>query len=370
MNKLNYIDSTRGLAILMVIMVHSSHEISDLSSIAYWTTAYGQMGVQLFFVASAFTLSLSAHRRKGEERPVSKYWIRRFARIAPMYYVGILLYFVISLMEGYLSQGQLAILPKYSWENTLSNMLFVHGFFPPANNNIVPGGWSIGTEMAFYLIFPLLFSIASRALKNKSLRILAWVISGYLISQLIIVCLDRYGLTLARNNFVYYNLANQFSVFMIGIAYYFYWVNHKRQGRALLDLLAVSGLTVFAIWMMQKQYDWLYSFIPFVSGLSFIFVIELLRKVEFLNHRLLVRIGQMSYSMYILHFFIVDLIRSILFPLLSVRIAPEGLALVIFMTTVGATYPAALLTERFVEKPFVKLGRGWIKRLDANSSLS
>ncbi|NND94557.1 MAG: acyltransferase [Flavobacteriales bacterium] len=364
MNKLNYIDSTRGLAILMVMIVHSSHKIPDLSSIAYWTAAYGQMGVQLFFVASAFTLSLSAQRRKGEERAMSKYWIRRIARIAPMYYLGILLYFLISVIEGYLSNGDISILPKYSWDNILSNVFFVHGFYPPANNNIVPGGWSIGTEMAFYLIFPFLFSLANRRLKNKSVRVLIWMISGYVIAQFLVLLLNNYGLTLARNSFLYYNLANQLSLFVIGIGYYFYWSNRKRQGRALLDLLAVTSLTVFAIWMMQQRLDWLYCLIPFVSGLSFIFLIELLRKVEVLNQRLLIRIGQMSYSMYILHFFFVDLVRIVLFPMLSEKITPETLFLAVFIATVGTTYVAALVTERFVEKPFVKLGRRWIKKLD------
>ena len=50
----------------------------------------GKYGVQLFFIASAFTLFLSRHRRS--EVGNKNFFIRRFFRIAPMYYLGIILY--------------------------------------------------------------------------------------------------------------------------------------------------------------------------------------------------------------------------------------------------------------------------------------
>ena len=44
--------------------------------------------------------------------------------------------------------------------DVLLNMVFLHALSPTAINNVVPGGWSIGVEMLFYMIAPLLFFLA------------------------------------------------------------------------------------------------------------------------------------------------------------------------------------------------------------------
>ena len=54
--KLDYIDSLRGVAILMVILVHVSLSVHDLPYIIELFSKYGQMGVQLFFMISSVTL--------------------------------------------------------------------------------------------------------------------------------------------------------------------------------------------------------------------------------------------------------------------------------------------------------------------------
>src|SRR5947209_6454020 len=85
-----YIDILRGIAIFGVIAVHSHQYITGLSWVISWVFNYGQLGVQLFFVASAVTLCLSMNGRK--ENSSHNFYIRRFFRIAPLYYFGIPLY--------------------------------------------------------------------------------------------------------------------------------------------------------------------------------------------------------------------------------------------------------------------------------------
>ena len=159
--KLKFIDTTRGIAILMVILVHTSQQINDIDLISSIVAGYGQMGVQLFFIVSAYTLCLSSYRRDKESLPLIKFGIRRYFRIAPAYYLALLIYLLISIIISKFHEGEFNLPDKYTFENVLTNIFFLHGFYPPANNNIVPGGWSIGTEMAFYALFPLLFFIDS-----------------------------------------------------------------------------------------------------------------------------------------------------------------------------------------------------------------
>ena len=60
MKKLDFIDALRGYAILGVLMVHTSQYGNKLhSTLGTLITEKGAMGVQLFFLASSFTLFLS-----------------------------------------------------------------------------------------------------------------------------------------------------------------------------------------------------------------------------------------------------------------------------------------------------------------------
>jgi peptidoglycan/LPS O-acetylase OafA/YrhL len=55
----DHIDALRGYAILMVIAVHASQSFPDLPNSLAKILSQGARGVQLFFVTSALTLSMS-----------------------------------------------------------------------------------------------------------------------------------------------------------------------------------------------------------------------------------------------------------------------------------------------------------------------
>ena len=173
----------------------------------------------LFFVASAYTLCLSASRRA---EPARSFYLRRFFRIAPLYYFAIVLYAIVAYIQ--VRFGGVDRTADYSLLNVASNVLFLHGLFPSANNSVVPGGWSIATEMMFYTIFPILFWAFSRW-SSLMRGWLPWAAVGIafainLLAQFLIVrVLHRTGI--ANNSFLYYSLLNQFPVFLIGMALYF-----------------------------------------------------------------------------------------------------------------------------------------------------
>ena len=154
---LDYVDTLRALAILAVVMVHVN-QYGEIQAPHIFSKIFneGARGVQLFFMASAFTLFLSYQNRlNSENNPTRNFFIRRFFRIAPMYYLGILFY----LWQNDESQkiwlgNQTSITPL----NIVSNFSFTHGFNPYYITSLVPGGWTIGVEMCFYAILPFLFS--------------------------------------------------------------------------------------------------------------------------------------------------------------------------------------------------------------------
>src|SRR5258708_29037807 len=95
--RIDALDAGRGVAICGVILVHVSLWIPDLPHWLELVASMGQYGVQLFFVISAVTITLSldddAKRFGGEPVTIAqRFYIKRFFRIAPLYYVAILAY--------------------------------------------------------------------------------------------------------------------------------------------------------------------------------------------------------------------------------------------------------------------------------------
>ena len=93
--KLDYIDAVRGWAILLVITHHVGSMFPEMPYPVKKLTNFGWHGVQLFFLASALTLLMSWHRARVHDGVfVGSFFVRRFLRIAPMYYAGAAIYFV------------------------------------------------------------------------------------------------------------------------------------------------------------------------------------------------------------------------------------------------------------------------------------
>src|ERR1700761_4455064 len=90
-----FIDAVRGYAVSLVILCHTTYLFPELPYPVHRVAVLGWHGVQLFFLASAVTLLMSWHReiRRYGAADVGAFFLRRFFRIAPAYYVAALFYF-------------------------------------------------------------------------------------------------------------------------------------------------------------------------------------------------------------------------------------------------------------------------------------
>ncbi|MDB5853311.1 MAG: hypothetical protein JWR22_1352 [Herminiimonas sp.] len=168
--KYDYIDALRGYAILLVILTHASQAGPAMNPVLMRLFDQGARGVVLFFVVSALTLSLSWYARQGDAKT---FYIRRLFRIAPMFWLVMIVYFS---MDGYA--------PRYYAPNgvglfhILLTASFLHGWHPETINSIVPGDWSVANEMVFYLAFPFLIAI----IRGWKSAVAAFVVAVYLAS--------------------------------------------------------------------------------------------------------------------------------------------------------------------------------------------
>ncbi|MET3535204.1 peptidoglycan/LPS O-acetylase OafA/YrhL [Chryseobacterium limigenitum] len=328
----------------MVILVHASQLFSFNTVFENELFAYGKMGVQLFFIASAYTLCLSSHYREKEEKHILKFYIRRYFRIFPIYYLGIIIYFSLNYF--------FKTTEYYTVKNIFSNIFFIHGLVPSANNTIVPGGWSIGVEMLFYLFFPFLFDFLS---SGKSILKGIGII---LISQIVLFYFQRKpNFDISFYNF---NILNQISVFIIGILFFLnkkYFANLK-----LLSIIVFILLTILAIYISANNNDYKYKgfryafrIIPMISALSFCFLFIVVENSRFINNAVLQKIGINSYSIYIIHFV----------PAFYFLPKMNGYFnfILAYLFIIGVSYFVSILLNKYIEKPFVKFGSKLINKI-------
>ena len=146
------------------MLVHTG-QFCGVAPVSAITNA-GAYGVHLFFVASAFTLFSSLQQRsRSEKRPTLNFFLRRFFRIAPPFWLAILFY------VWWKGTG-----PQYwaphgiGWLDVLATACFAHGWSPTMINSVVPGGWSIAVEMNFYLLVPFVQAADEPATMRLVLR--------------------------------------------------------------------------------------------------------------------------------------------------------------------------------------------------------
>jgi peptidoglycan/LPS O-acetylase OafA/YrhL len=302
LEKLHYIDALRGLAILMVLMHHSAQQgLVKMPHVLSVFLSLGTRGVQLFFIASAFTLFRSHQNRNGIERsPLKNFFIRRFFRIAPIYYLGIV-YYVLRIIFNlpYWLGNQ----PYVSISNIFSNVFFVHGFNPYWINSLVPGGWSIAVEMVFYAIFPFLFTW----IKNSNGAFIFLNIT--LLIKLVFQEFFHYFTFISEpylwREFLFYYLPCQLPIFALGIILFFLIEDINN-----IKLVSPKVLFLFLILLplqVGSTFDFLYLN-HIVFGILFvIFGVVLSKgKLRFISNPILRYIGKISFSMYIIHFIVIS----------------------------------------------------------------
>ena len=149
-----FIDGYRGILILYVMLHHFILFVqADLQEpgLINYISNFGYLAVRAFFVVSGFLIfHQMLIRKKTDSKPVLNFYIRRFFRIIPLWWLVVLVYAWISDM---------------SFKILVYNLTFLFGFYSYQFYMVaLPQSWSLFVEECFYLIFPLSFRLLSRPL--------------------------------------------------------------------------------------------------------------------------------------------------------------------------------------------------------------
>lgn len=281
-NKYNQtINSTRGLAVLLVLFFHL--ELTFFKG--------GFIGVDVFFVISGYLISKKIIPLIEESKfNFKEYILRRLKRILPSYlFVIIITSIIISLIfvDTHYNYSIKEILYSqfffqnfYYWDQ--SGYFGIEKLYKPLLNT-----WSLAVEVQFYILFPILYFL----LKKKIIFLI--IISLFL------------SFFYADKNITYFILPTRFYEFGIGIIVYLIEYRNKFKKQYFSKSYFFFGILLifFSILIMDEntQYPGVYALIP-TLGTGFIIYYSLNKNANYLiNSKLFIFFGNISYSLYLIH---------------------------------------------------------------------
>jgi peptidoglycan/LPS O-acetylase OafA/YrhL len=331
--------------------VHTSQHGNILkSTLGNLIVEKGAIGVQLFFLASSFTLFLSFSKRSMVEKfPIRNFFIRRFFRIAPIFYLGIGYY----LFQNWHS-GRNIFTPSIPHAvDVFLNFSFLNGFNPYSIRSIVPGGWSIAVEVTFYALLPFLFS----KIKSEKQAFDFFVIA-LLLRVLFTSLMQKFHLIAdvdVWNVFLFLNFVNQLPVFALGILFYFLVTKPPNRNFnfnpiiiILFSLISIIQLSVGIPFFLPEHILFSIFFILFALALNF-------KQPIYLVNRIINYIGTISFSMYIIHFAVLYWLTYFhKLDYFNNQFLNLGFK---FLLINGFTILLATITYNFIEMPFQNIGK-------------
>jgi peptidoglycan/LPS O-acetylase OafA/YrhL len=349
--------SLRGFASAIVVMAHV-WSILDLprllagnpslvsSSRFVGSLLNGSAAVQIFFVLSACVLAVSSGSHSGTQHApwITRFYVRRVFRIYPALWVSIVmticLWHIIRSPQGF-NSGLYS--PWAAWQAYPSAptpklvALSMLGFYVHLNGPL----WTLRIELFYSLAFPVIYLLVRDP--HKRLALLA----GLLLLAL---------LPIPRVFSVHYAFA-----FGLGAAIPFLPsarnVPYRTTAAIALIALLFTHMTTDKLGMHMKAEENVEMLISFVVVYC---LYHSQASMPALENRPFAFIGDISYSVYVLHFPILFALTPLVIGMLGtvrVRVHPLASVLVLAVIVLCTTIVTATLSRRYVERPGERLGK-------------
>lgn len=342
--------SIRGIAAWWVVFYHFGAYWDD--HLGHWATMFvgqGYLAVDLFFILSGFVIFL-VHGREFTKLTLPEtrvFLIKRLARIYPLHLVILLIYLSIPVSHmAFSSSGEVP--GRYEISGFIYNVLLVQnwGQYPSTSWNVP--SWSISAEWAAYLSFPVIAFCVNKV-ANSTAALLTGLAFLLLVPTGIIFALgiDSLGQLIIGSGV--FRCLFQFAIGCI------LFVLYRRHGD-FLKTFSPAILCVGIIAFLPIAFGLLSDI--FLTPMAFALIILALTRDEspltgILRHRAVIYLGEISYSTYMIHYFVYEWFKLLF-------IETEGQASLLELS--GAFLVVLALSaglHRFLEVPAQNLFRSF-----------
>lgn len=357
MKRLEYLDSIRGLAALSVVIYHfiGWKWVDKLSIKTTSIFINGADAVSFFFVLSGFVLSFKYFQSK-EEPNLPKFIYKRILRLYPAFIITVLINYFYWNRHG-LDFSLLSDMFYKNDQNLWQELVMLRG-----NHKFYIPGWSMGVEMVFSLLMPFLIVLAQRNINYVK----------YLLPISLLIGYDYVSMFLFH--------------FLLGmlLAYYYPQIRDFRLSESkwykyrfmfiIPTLLLFSARHINKIFPFGSFYDSVAKFLmidffhlsAIGSSIILLYVINNLRIQNFLENRIFLFIGKISYSIYLMHWVVVVYIMEHWEKWSFISLDSRIVFIVMLLATVLVTLILATILYYCVEKVFIQISYRTSKRYVPN----
>lgn len=283
-------DGLRGIAVLVVLIGHTlpNYFPYNLPSWAW------SLGVPLFFAVSGFCITYSLFKTLASCKNLNtkEFFLKRFRRIYPPYFVCFLIFFIKVIISEMLAGKELSFVE-------ISKMLFFNlslSQIAMGTTTVVnPAFWSLCVEFQYYLLTGFLIFISNefpQYFKKLALLILAGLVSFFV--------LVNYNVILVKKDVWFMALPKYTACFLVGILLSWYKVFSGRDKSKNLFYLCLA-LSLLFIVLSEPGGILIFLLLIFAtlgSKNNYLSTIT-----AFLRSGFLVFFGERSYSIYLMHGF-------------------------------------------------------------------
>jgi len=373
-NEIPAMDGLRGVAILLVLMVHSSYELSTQSSDssltkvlnrtgAFW--GLGGTGVHLFFVLSGFLLFIPYAKAAIERRPFPdsrRFFVRRALRILPAYWISLIVLTILAVSV----QGV-----WYGWGDILLHVGLVHNVSQETRGTIDGPYWTLAVESQFYVMIPLIGWLVYRLYQRRQWRYLTCVAVGIglagVFAGLLNIFIQRHVPALSSHRGAW-EVIGFLPTFGCGIVCSFLFLLYRRciagttgdravmyfKAAGLFGIAIIGSHTVLvAAGFSLGKID--YFFFAPMMGMAYAGILlgtfgwRLWNVV--LSSAPMRFVGGISYSVYLWHY---PIYQDVLIPFAVRHGGGVGQWLLVVLGTLIVILPVCLLSYHLFEKPFIR----------------
>ncbi len=297
--RIDIIQLVRGIAALLVCFFHMK-ALLNTSAVRYGTLLFGSgsIGVQLFFIISGFIMVYTTRKSDGSPLFVKNFLIKRLIRVVPLYYIMVILWMIVYErgLGFFITEGR-TLIRTFCFVPLFNSPLGPAYGMPP-----LKVGWTLNYEVLFYLIFGLCLFLKRNRWK---------MLFGIFTILIVVIPLATKGyvnfIPSANYNFklTYFQvLTNPILIFFIvgvllGLIYNSSFVI---KSKIIQIALVVISLTYFFLLYFKVSPFLNGFFISMFSSTFLVFSLLLLNKGIGIRVPLfLTYLGDMSYSLYLIH---------------------------------------------------------------------
>ncbi|MDR3476074.1 MAG: acyltransferase [Devosia sp.] len=328
----------RFFAASIVVVTHTlNREVNLYHPYPLPRAPWMEAGVDIFFVISGFIMVYIIK----PETAAGRFWLQRFTRIVPLYWIATIVAYIgcVTAPDWFFGhQG---------WWFALRSLLFI----PTGDNSwahpILSPGWTLVYEFAFYTLLALCLTLRKPPFATSAVVIVAVVSVGMLLKPwlpfmgfyadeaLLLEFLFGMGAAVLAREHGFRPWQGPLIAALGLVLIYFLWDFQMGWPRGLK-----AGLPAFLVVFGTLVSEPLWQRSRALQGIS--------------------RLGDASYSIYLVHFFFVTAIAT--FCTKNPQFTQFIGAYTFTIGTVVIGIGAGLLAHLFIEKPLLKLVRSWLDR--------